>query len=287
MHDDRVAAAVAEINPDNIRSTIEMLSALNTRYHSSTTGTGSAVAGMLAERYEALAMGRPDVTVSTYDHGSETPQRSLVVRIEGRTHPDEVIVLGSHLDSINQSSPRTGRAPGSDDNASGTATNLEVFRAIMQQGLALDRTLEIHAYAAEEIGLVGSADIAAHYRDAGVNVLAMMQHDMDLWKAPNTPDKIWFVTTNTTSQFNALLGTLVDGYVGMAHGTGRLSSGSSDHQSWYDEGFPAAFPFENPSSYNRNIHTANDTIANSGAFTQAAGFAKLGVAYVLHFGGIN
>lgn len=39
-------------------------------------------------------------------------------------------------------------------------------------------------------------------------------------------------------------------------------------------------------AYNHAIHTADDTVADSGAFTQAAAFAKLGLAYIAHFGGI-
>ena len=38
--------------------------------------------------------------------------------------------------------------------------------------------VEIHFYAGEEIGLIGSADIAAQYKARGVEVVAMMQQDM-------------------------------------------------------------------------------------------------------------
>ncbi len=282
VRDVRVEAAVAKVSADNIRSTIEFMVGMGTRRHDSSQG--ALVANALGDKYRALAVGRDDVTISAYDHGSETPQDSLVVRIEGTSRDSEVIVLGSHLDSIAWFG---GTAPGADDNASGTATNLEIFRVLMAEGVRPARTIEIHAYAAEEVGLVGSADMASRYKEAGINVVAMLQHDMTLWKAAGTEDKIWFVTNNTDSGFNDLLATLTDGYVGMSWGRASLSGGSSDHASWRREGFATAFPFENPTSYNRNIHTAGDTIANSNAFTQAAGFAKLGLAYALHFGGIE
>ena len=284
LRDARVESAVALVSADNIRATIEELSAIHTRYHRSTTG--GSIANLLAAKYDALKGERTDVTVSTYDHGSATPQRSLVVRIEGTTRPTEVIVLGSHLDSINGSSATSGRSPGSDDNASGTATNLEVFRILMAANVHPERTIEIHAYAAEEVGLVGSQNIANAYRAANTNVVAMVQHDMTLWKAANTPDKIWLVTTSTNAAFNDLLTPLIDSYTGLPWQKGALFGGSSDHASWTRAGYPAAFPFENPSAYNNAIHTANDTIAN-GSFTQAAGFAKLGVSYLIHFGGMN
>lgn len=284
-HDDRIAGLVAKVGTAGIKKTIDQLAAMPTRFHQS--AAGSTVAEVLAERYEALRGGRQDVTVATYDHKTQTPQRSLIVRIEGQAKPDEIIVLGSHLDSVNWDGGSGSRSPGADDNASGTATNLEVFRVLMEEGIRPERTVEIHAYAAEEIGLVGSQDIAQAYRRAGRQVVAMVQHDMTLYKAPGTEDKIWFVTSNTDDQLNSQLGALVDAYVGMPWAKRALYGGSSDHAAWKRAGFAAAFPFENPSDHNPHIHTANDTTVSASAFDQAAGFAKLGVAFVAHFGGLT
>lgn len=285
LRDARVSRITEQVLAQNIATAINDLSSINTRFHNTQTGIG--VAEVLAQKYDALKGDRTDVTVATYDHGGVTPQRSLVVKIMGTTRPSEVLVLGSHLDSVNWSDGTDARAPGSDDNASGTATNLEIFRLLMANGIHLERTLEIHAYAAEEIGLVGSQDIANDYKNANVNVVAMLQHDMNIWKANGTPDKIWFVNNNTDSAFNDLLGKLVDGYSGMPWAKANLSGGSSDHASWRRAGYATAFPFENPTAYNRKIHTADDNVTTSNAFTQAAGFAKLGLAYVMHFGGLN
>jgi Zn-dependent M28 family amino/carboxypeptidase len=41
-----------------------------------------------------------------------------------------IVVLGGHIDSI-ASGGATGRAPGADDDASGSSTVLEVFRSAM------------------------------------------------------------------------------------------------------------------------------------------------------------
>jgi leucyl aminopeptidase len=286
--DERVTRLAGEIDSERIRATITEMSSRPTRYFASESGKG--VAEWLAGKYRALANGRSDVSVTIYDHGATSPQPSLIVRIEGRTRPSEVIVLGSHIDSINM--PWSfllpdSAAPGADDNASGTATNLEIFRLLMEEGIALDRTLEIHGYAEEELGLIGSADIAQDYQTRGVNVLAMLQIDMDLYKEANAPDEIWFITDDTDADFNAQLAQLVTDYSGMPSDRGTLPQGSSDHASWSRYGYVAAFPFENPRGDNPHIHSADDTIANSGAFTLATGFAKLGLAYVLHFGGIT
>jgi leucyl aminopeptidase len=279
-----VARAAQSASGDNIKVTIEELIANHTRYHSSPTG--QQVATQLSILYRALAHGREDVEILTFDHGSITPQDSLIVRIKGTTRPNEVVVLGSHLDSVNMWGGTTERSPGADDNASGTATNLEVFRVLMEQGIRPQRTIEIHAYAAEEIGLKGSQDIAAKYKAQRVEVVSMVQFDMNLFSAAEAA-KIWLVSNNTNADLNTSLTSLIDSYVSLPWGTKALSGGNSDHYSWTRNGFAAAFPFEDPANYNDHIHTADDTIEKSGRFDQALGFAKLGVAYLSHFAGIT
>lgn len=279
-----VPSLVDQVSGDRIRSTVDELSKITTRFHSSPTG--QSVPTFLKERYQSLAEGRDDVVVELFEHGSRTSQDSVVVRIVGSTRPDEVVVLGSHIDSVNWSDGSSARSPGADDNASGTSTNLEIFRVLMASKLRPERTIEIHGYAAEEIGLVGSQDMAQKYKAAGKNVITMVQHDMNLYKAPGSPDKIWFVTNNTWDPFNSSLGTLIDRYVGVQWGKKSLSGGDSDHTSWRRQGFVTAFPFEDPAGYNRQIHTSRDSLETASAMSQAAAFAKLGVAYLAHFAGI-
>lgn len=285
--DPRVAALVAQVEATRLRASIAELAAFGTRYNQA--DTGKAVAQKLADKYTALAVGRDDVEVTTYDHGSSQPQKSLVVRIKGASRPDEVIVLGSHIDSINLPwsyfSPDIS-APGADDNASGTATNLEIFRILMASGAKLERTLEIHGYAAEELGLLGSADIADDYAGRHVNVVSMMQLDMTAYKASGAEDKIYFVTNDSDPAFVDQLATLVTGYTGLPFGKESLPQGSSDHASWRKHGFSTAFPFENPKADNPKIHSSDDTLNVATAMTLAQGFGKLGVAYVAHFGGL-
>lgn len=279
-----VPSLVDQVSGDRIRSAVDELSKITTRFHSSPTG--QSVPTFLKEKYESLADGRDDVVVELFDHGSRTSQDSIVVRVVGATRPHEIVVLGSHIDSVNWSEGSSARSPGADDNASGTSTNLEIFRVLMASKLRPERTIEIHGYAAEEIGLVGSQDMAQKYKAAGKNVITMVQHDMNLYKAPGSPDKIWFVTNNTWDPFNSSLGTLIDRYVGVQWGKKSLSGGDSDHTSWRRQGFVTAFPFEDPAGYNRQIHTSRDSLEIASAISQAAAFAKLGVAYLAHFAGI-
>jgi len=283
--DAHTAKMVEDVQVENIQKTIGDMSAIHTRFH--TTGTGKTVAEWLIERYKKIASSRNDIEFATYDHGSKTAQPSLVVRFKGQKNPDEIVILGSHIDSVNwEAGSRDSRSPGADDNASGTSTNLEVFRTLVSKGTKFDRTVEIHGYAAEEIGLVGSQHMAGEYKSAKKNVISMMQIDMNLWKDEGEVDKIWFVSNSTNAAFNDQLIKLTEQYVKLPWGKESLWAGSSDHASWNRVGYPAAFPFENPRRYNPSIHTANDT-TDEASWGQVEGFAKLAVAYLSHFGGAH
>ncbi len=59
--------------------------------------------------------------------------------------------------------------------ASGSSSVLEVFRVLAKNGFRGSRSIEFHAYAAEEVGLRGSQAIASTYQKEGKVVAGMMQ----------------------------------------------------------------------------------------------------------------
>ncbi len=77
------------------------------------------------------------------------PSQSYVVYadVPGSSFPDEIIVIGGHMDSV-------PRDPGATDNAAGTATMLELARLYAERGSK--RTLRFAAWGSEEGGLLGS-----------------------------------------------------------------------------------------------------------------------------------
>ena len=276
----QVLKGQGQVDLTNIKKDVSDLEAMGTRHHKSESGI--KVPSFLKGRYEALAKGRPDVTIDFFKN-QNSPQDNIRVRILGKTKPEEVVVIGSHIDSINQGQ-RGGPAPGADDNASGTATNMEIFRVIMNSGWTFDRTIEIHGYGAEEVGLYGSANMAKDYQQRNVNVVSMVQFDMNMYQS--SKDLImWFVTNDTDPSFNKELQALVTKYQKLPVSEKAVFGGTSDHRSWTSRGFKAAFPFEDASSYNQKIHTTGDTSAYSGNFPLAAEFAKLGLSYFAHYAG--
>ncbi|WP_299439852.1 M20/M25/M40 family metallo-hydrolase [uncultured Aquimarina sp.] len=274
--DTMVNQAMNAIDTQNIENHITELENYGTRYHTSNSANQSAQD--LKTKWETMAStyNRTDVSVRLVSHNS-TPMKSVVMTIQGSEFPDEFVIVGGHLDST--SSQGNNDAPGADDDASGIATITEAARTLFEIGFQPKRTIEVMAYAAEEVGLRGSAEIAADYKTNNVNVIAVGQFDMTNYNG--SANDVYFIDDNTDSTLNDFFKQLMDHYNTsgnhqLTYSTAVCNYGCSDHASWNSQGYPASFPFEaNFSQYNPNIHTRNDTFSISGTAEHATKFAKL------------
>ena len=273
------APMVSQVAEKTIRDMIIKLSNFNTRFYKSETGVQSSE--FIRDTWAALASKRNDVKVELYKH-KNWPQASIIMTITGSEKPEEIVIVGGHADSIAGMFGGNGRAPGADDNASGIATITEVIRILMNSDFKPKRTFQFMGYAAEEVGLLGSKEIAQSYKQKSQKVIGVMQLDMTLKKG--TVDKdIVMMADYTNGAQNEFLGRLIDEYVKVSWGYSRCGYGCSDHASWTANGFPASIPFESTmEDINRSIHTAKDTLESSGGDAKhAAKFAKLATAFVV------
>ncbi|MFY0526443.1 M20/M25/M40 family metallo-hydrolase [Archangium gephyra] len=264
----------------NIRNTINSLSTnWTSRRYNVQSGTDAAT--WLKNQWTTIANGRTDVSVAFFTHSSTvSPQPSVIATITGTTHPNEVVVIGGHLDSINGSSS-TAAAPGADDDASGVASLTEAFRVAMAHGYKPARTVKFMAYAAEEVGLKGSADIAAWHVTNGVNVVGVLQLDMTNYKGSSYDFAM--VTDNTNAAQNSFVTSLISTYQpGMTFTNITCGYGCSDHASWHARGFPASMPFEaTMNTSNPQIHTTGDTLTfMGGTASNSVKFSKLAVSFL-------
>jgi len=93
---------------------------------------------------------------------------NVVGEIRGRERPDEIIVVGAHLDS-------NDLGPGALDNAAGCGAALETARAIKAVGLAPRRTIRFVLFTGEEEGMLGSnAYVARHQDEMDRTVVALI-----------------------------------------------------------------------------------------------------------------
>lgn len=278
-----VPGLLNQMQASNIGQTIVDLSSYVNRYYQ--TSGGVSASDWLKQRWTALAAGRSDIVVEQFTHASWR-QKSVIATVQGTDRSGEVVVVGAHLDSINQAgTTETTRAPGADDDASGVASITEVLRTMVANGYKPRRTLKFMAYAAEEVGLRGSQEIATSYANAGVNVVGVMQLDMTNYKG--SVNDIYLYTDYTDAAQNTFVANLIKTYLPtLKVGTDKCGYGCSDHASWTAKGYAASLPFE--AAFNQDnpyIHTANDTYANSGnQADHALKFARLAMAYLVELG---
>lgn len=289
-----VAALAGELDQAAILATITSLSTeFPNRYHAHPSGL--AAAEWLRDLWLGWAEGHPEVTVELVNHpAGVTPQPSVRMIVAGSKLPDEVIVIGGHLDSTRSGGVCSGNpacvAPGADDDASGVATLSEVARVLLASGLRPERTIHFIGYAAEEVGLRGSNAIANAYAAAGANVVAVLQLDMTGYNGSAQEVVLITDAADTDPGLSAFVGSLVDAYQPtLLRTTSACGYACSDHASWDNAGYPAAFPFEAKfGEHQLQIHSANDTVANlSNGASHSIRFARLAAAFVAELGWLD
>jgi hypothetical protein len=250
-----IRRAVDAVDPARIEAGAQRLQDFRTRYaaHDSCGAAAQWIAGELA------ACGVDSVSLHEW---SGLWHENVVGVMRGRACPESVVVIGGHYDSI---TGFTEVCPGADDNASGVACMLECARVLGERRYR--RSIAFVAFCAEELGLLGSE---AYAHDAALRaepIVAMINLDMVGYLAPgDVPDLTVF--TNTASGW--LVAALLEarnayvGSVSFAPGSGGLpGGGTSDHASFWAQGYSAIFFFEDVPDYSPYIHTALDTVGRS------------------------
>jgi leucyl aminopeptidase len=274
-----VVPLVAKVKESEIRATIETLSNFKNRYYGSDSGIEAAT--LIKGRWQALAAKFPGATAQLVkQQGWRQP--SVILTIPGAEKPEEIVVLGGHIDSINtQDKGPAAPAPGADDNASGIAVLTEALRILGESGLRPRRTIQFMGYAAEEIGLRGSQDIAQQAAKEGRKVVAVIQYDMTNFRGAG--DSIYLISDFVDPKLMSFLGTLIDNYAGVPWATTKCGYACSDHASWTRNGYPAAAAFEATfEGKNHALHTIKDTLSTTGGTAKhSVPFAKLAVAFAV------
>jgi leucyl aminopeptidase len=270
-----IQTAMDEVKEENLLSYVTWLSSFPNRYNKGST-PNVHVEEMKTRLEAMLANTNLPYEVTLISHRS-TAQKSIRVRLTGKDRPNEIVVLGGHLDSINQSwGGSSSAAPGADDNASGSANLIEALRILMAQPQA-QRSIEFMWYAGEESGLLGSAEIAAQYKADKKDVVAVLQLDMTLF-AGSGELVIGSMTDFTSAWLREYVKAVNDSYLHAKIVDDKCGYGCSDHASWYKNGYPSVMPFEATfKQSNQNIHTARDVISPASNFKHSAVYSKLAI----------
>jgi len=270
-------------NPqENLQYLTGVVGPLQNRRHN--TADGAAAARWIRDIMQGYCdqldrSGRCSVSTFT---SPRTPQLSVILRREGSNNPNrQVVIIGGHLDSIAGSNVR---APGADDDGSGTVTVMEAARAFLAAGTDNALTLEFQLYAAEEVGLWGSGDLANSYRTRGINVKSMVQFDMNGCCAAGrglTRGTRYNVCTDaafTNSALTARLRTVITNFGDLPQGNFQYGYAASDHASFARAGFPACHVKENVGY--PPIHSPNDVYANID-FVYLGSFVRVAIGFAI------
>ncbi len=102
--------------------------------------------------------------------GGRIEQQNVVGEIRGYEKPDEVVILGAHLDSWELGT-------GALDNGCNAALVIEAARAIKATGLLPRRTIRFVLFSGEEQGTVGSFEYVKAHRAEFDKIRAMITYD--------------------------------------------------------------------------------------------------------------
>jgi len=207
-----------------------------------------------------LAGGRKvelEVEIVNQLHPEGSTAYNVVAEIPGTEKPDEVIMLGGHLDSWHA-------ATGATDNAIGCATMMEAARILQAMGVRPRRTIRVALWSGEEQGLLGSlAYVKRHFGSAeepqpgfekfggyfNIDAGTGRARGMGVFGPPEAAE----VLRRALAPFADL------GFVGV--GTSRSRGlGGSDHTSFNQAGLPGIGVGQDPIEYfNVTWHTNLDT----------------------------
>ena len=174
---------------------------------------------------------------------------NVIAEIRGRDMPEEVVVIGAHLDSWDLGT-------GAIDDGAGVGITLAAMELIQAAGLAPRRTIRLVLWGSEEVGLVG----AKAYRDAHLGELD--QHIVGS-ESDFGGGRIWKVSVMSQSEegdqwFNEMATLLAP--LGIAPGGDDEPGGGPDLVPLAAAGVPTLRLHQDGRDYFDLHHTADDTV---------------------------
>jgi Zn-dependent M28 family amino/carboxypeptidase len=227
--------------------------------------TSRAAVGFISRAFQEMGY-----TTDTIALGSE-PQvaYNIVAEHRGVLYPDEVVLLGCHVDAF---------YGGADDNTSAVAAMLEIARAV--QNFSFARTIRFVAFDLEEFGSIGStryieAGYANDVKSAVVlDLIGYSSEDSGSQKdvlGVKFPDKGNFICVVGNEKSKAYTQQVVNlshneqiantvGVVTPGDGTFLFASAfmRSDHGLMWYKGIPALFFSDGANFRNSNYHQVSD-----------------------------
>ncbi len=173
---------------------------------------------------------------------------NVIAEIPGSEHPDEVVIVGGHLDSWQ---PGTG----AQDNGTGAATVIEAARAIMALHRPPRRTIRFILFGGEEQGLLGSLAYARQHVAEMAKIDAVLVTDSGA-----EPARGWYVMAREDERAPlAAIAPLLEGLGANGISSDAMYIYETDHAAFDVLGVPSLVLWNDQNIYNTLHHKANDT----------------------------
>ena len=172
---------------------------------------------------------------------------NTVAEIPGAEKPDEVVIIGGHIDSWDLGT-------GATDNGTGIMAVLEAARALKAVGVKPRRTIRFVLFSGEEEGLHGSrAYVKAHEKEMS-KISGVLVHDMGTGRVKS-------IGLQGRYDLREVMENLVEPFkeaVNLEELSMRTLMGT-DHLSFLPHGVPAFAVIQDPAEYRKTHHTESDT----------------------------
>jgi len=187
---------------------------------------------------------KPIVELELSGKTSDAPVQAhnVVADFPGSEKPDEMVIIGGHLDSWDLGT-------GATDNGTGCVKAIEVLRAMKAAGLKPRRTLRVVLFAGEEQGLLGShAYVKAHEAELD-RIQAVLIDDLGSGKIHGWPQ---MGREDCVASLAAAMAP--------ANGIGCKDlpaisiTGATDHWPFHQKGVPAFAALQEPLDYFTHTH---------------------------------
>ena len=205
-----------------------------------------------ADQLERIAGDGKTLSVRIKVDSSEVPAAqsgNVIAEVVGREAPEEVVVIGAHLDSWDLGT-------GAIDDGAGVGITMAALELIKDAGLAPRRTIRLVLWGAEEVGLLG----ANAYRDR--YEAALSQHVIGS-ESDFGGGRVWKVTADSrTDAGDALFAEIARllAPIGIAPGSDNQPGGGPDLYPLIAAGVPTLRLHQDGRDYFDLHHTADDTV---------------------------
>ncbi len=199
--------------------------------------------------WRLLKRGPVEIEVNLKNTFSDGPVEvyNTVAEIPGSEKPDEVVIIGGHIDSWDLGT-------GATDNGTGIMAVLEAARALKAVGVKPKRTIRFVLFSGEEQGLHGSrAYVQAHEKEMD-KVSGVLIHDTGTGKVKS-------ISLEGRYDLREIMDKVVEPFkeaVDLEELSMRKMMGT-DHQSFLPKGVPAFAVAQDMAEYRKTHHTESDT----------------------------